>query len=169
MLLCINSKSFFLAQESCQMLQLSICINPIIWSTHFWALVTQHKAMQTLACLAKMGFPSRMGGLVVMILYQLKWTVRTIKIMAPFDIQSYEQSVFNMLDTQISYPTAKPKLMHSTIQLSTVATFTSPLLLIPNYGSSFSSKIDRNCSTNIEVTCAKISRVQTMRNNYCFK
>ena len=53
-----------------------------------------------------------MGGLVVMILYQLKWTVRTIKIIAPFDIQSYEQSVFNMLDTQISYPAAK--LMHST-------------------------------------------------------
>uniref|UniRef100_A0A0A9FVS2 Uncharacterized protein n=1 Tax=Arundo donax TaxID=35708 RepID=A0A0A9FVS2_ARUDO len=30
MLLRINSKSFFLTQQSCQMLQLSFCINPII-------------------------------------------------------------------------------------------------------------------------------------------
>uniref|UniRef100_A0A0A9G7Z2 Uncharacterized protein n=1 Tax=Arundo donax TaxID=35708 RepID=A0A0A9G7Z2_ARUDO len=28
------------------MLQLSFCINPIIRSTHFWALATHHKAMK---------------------------------------------------------------------------------------------------------------------------
>jgi hypothetical protein len=56
-----------------------------------------------------------MDELFVMILYQLKWNVRTIKRMGPFGIWSYEESIFYMLDMQNSYLTAK--FMQSTIQL----------------------------------------------------
>lgn len=56
-----------------------------------------------------------MDELFVMILYQLKWNVRRIKRMGPIGIWSYEQSIFYMLDMQMSYLTAK--LMQSTIQL----------------------------------------------------